>query len=71
MSKDQKKTVEINVEIVDNWSKMLDYMTSTLTFWKMDNVWPVNLCVDGLNKMSNQMFEIIKNKVSSSHIIDK
>ena len=55
MSKTKKITVELPVETVENWAKMLDYCTSTLMFWKLDNKWPTNLIYEGLSDTLNEI----------------
>ena len=59
MSKDQKKTVELPVETVENWSKMLEYCSSTILFWKLNNEWPTNLIYDRLTDTLNEIKHIL------------
>lgn len=55
MSKDQKKTIEVPVETVENWAKMCEYCSSTIMFWKLENKWPTNLIYDGLTDTLNEI----------------
>ena len=67
MSKDQKKTIEIDVETVNKLQKIIEWTCSTLVFWKLNNLWPTNLIYDELSYINDTLYI----KVSSSHIIDK
>lgn len=74
MSKDQKQTITIPVETVDKWIKTLSYIMTTIEYWRDEEKWPINLCYNGLQELSNQMLKVIHSKdenVSLSHIIDK
>ena len=55
MSKNQKKTIEVPVETVENWEKMCEYCSTTIRFWKLDNNWPTNLIYDGLTDMLSEI----------------
>lgn len=53
MSKDQKKTNYLNVEMVENLktvSRIILESESMIEFWHMEKVWPINLVMDGLSK---------------------
>lgn len=73
MSKDQKPTITLNVETVDNLRKQIEYLNTTMEFWKLHEKWPRNLINDVLKELTNEIIDIIdfNSQVSSSHIIDK
>lgn len=58
MSSTKKPKYNIPVETVDNWKEMIEYILTTLSFWKKDREWPINLCSDGLEQIRNEMLEL-------------
>ena len=55
MPKGQKKKISLNVEMVENWQQILMYCTTTISFWKLDKEWPVNLIDDGIRNIIEDM----------------
>ena len=64
MSKDQKATITLNVETVDNLRKQIEYLNSTMEFWKLHERWPGNLINDVLKELNNEMIDLIDSSVS-------
>ncbi len=64
MSKDQKKTILIPVEIVDNLRKQIEYLNTTMEFWKLHEKWPGNLINDVLKELNNEIIDLIDFSVS-------
>lgn len=74
MSKDQKKIIEIPVEMVDNLQEKIGWISSTIQFWHFEKVWPMNLIKDVCDNIYDELnYDHLKdtNFVSVSHIIDK
>ena len=74
MSKDQKKTVKIPVKIVNNLQEKIGWISSTITIWHFEKVWPMNLIQDVCDNIYDELnYDTLKdfNYVSFSHIIDK
>lgn len=59
MSKDQKSTITLNVETVDNLRKQIEYLNTTMEFWKLHEIWPGNLINDVLKELNNELIDII------------
>lgn len=55
MSKDQKKTVEIPVDTVEKIDFMLNWITSTITFWELNEEWPTNLIQKVVDELINEL----------------
>lgn len=53
MSKDQKKTIELPVETVDNLRQTFAWISSSISFWHLENTYPTNL----INKVCEDMFQ--------------
>ena len=64
MSKDQKATITLNMETVDNLRKQIEYLNSTMEFWKLHEKWPGNLINDVLKELNNEMIDLIDFSVS-------
>lgn len=81
MSKDQKKNIEMPVETVENLIRLLDYITSTIEFWKIENIFPMNLILDCCKEVQKEISTNYlygrnykgnpRKSVSRSHINDK
>lgn len=55
MSKDQKKTIEIPVETVEKLWDILNWITTTITFWKLQDKWPTNLIQDTVDECCDML----------------
>lgn len=53
MSKDQKKTVELPVETVDNLRQAFAWISSSISFWHLEKTYPTNL----INKVCEDMYQ--------------
>ena len=72
MSKDQKTTVEIPVDTVEKIYFMLNWITTTITFWELNDKWPTDLIQDTVDELINVIHPYWDDPfVSRSHINDK
>lgn len=53
MSKDQNKTVEIPVDTVEKIDFTLNWITSTITFWRLNEKYPTNLIQATVDEIIN------------------
>ena len=51
MSKDRKENVEMPVETVEKIDFRLNWITTTITFWNLNDKWPTNLIQDTVDEL--------------------
>lgn len=68
MSKNQNATITFDVETVENWVRMINYIHSSICFWFPGNQdkWPFNFVLDSLENVAKDINQF----VSDSHITD-
>lgn len=59
MSKDQKTTIEIPVETVEKLRTVIDWIPSTIEFWKKNEEFPFNLICDCCEDLSYDLSKAI------------
>lgn len=55
MSKDQKKIKKMNVEMVEKVDFILNWITSTITFWDLSDKWPTNLIQKSVDELIKEL----------------
>ena len=74
MSKDQKSIKKLNVENVEKLKvscKMINEIVSGCHYWKVEQIWPVNLYVQGLQKIVEMLNQIIFNEDTNNEVLHR